>query len=143
MKLFYISALCMAALTIAVGCTPAQRKSESDPSVTSSLQDSTYGLFGTYRGTFPCADCPGKEISLSVMEDGTYSLVYEYLETGEGTIEENGTYNILRDSIIETITPSSGEKTYYVYVHGNLVLTDSLGNINEGELADMYVLKKQ
>ena len=101
-----------------------------------------YNLFGTYEGTIPCADCGGKKMSLTIMDDGTYNLKYEYLDTDEGEIEENGTYSVLDDIIVETVTPSSGEKSYYKNVNDNLVLCDSIGTISDGELADLYVLKK-
>ena len=147
MKLIYIPALCMAIGLTAVSCSSPQKQSEPEQIVlTDTLVDQSdpaFSMFGTYTGTLPCADCEGKDIALSIMEDGTYSLHYEYLDTDKGIIEECGTYNILKDSIIETITPSSGRKTYYVYVHGNLIASDSLGNINEGEKAARYVLKKQ
>ena len=99
-------------------------------------------LFGTYKGTFPCVNCGGKDMSLTLRYDGTYHLEYEYIDTDEGVIEENGTYNILDDVVIETVTPSSGIKTYYKYVKGNLILSDSIGTENDGEPADMYILKR-
>ena len=99
-------------------------------------------VFGTYTGTFPCADCGGKDIRLTISKDGTYCLQYKYQDKDDRQIEENGTYAILDETLVETITPSSGEKTYYKYVHGTLILSDSLGTIAKGERAELYVLKK-
>ena len=150
MKRLFLSVCCLVTLSGVVGCQSdkKQGQTEFESLVNTSTDlseecDSANHFCGTFQGTFPCADCPGKDVSLSIMDDGTYHLEYEYLETGEGVIEENGVYNLLDNSVIETVTPSSGDKTYYVYVHGNLVLSDSLGNVNKGELADMYKLKRQ
>lgn len=99
-------------------------------------------LYGTYVGVFPCADCAGKDIKLTINSDGTYDLEYEYLDMNEGVIKESGVFNVINHTIIETITPSSNNKTYYVYDNGNLVLSDSKGSINNGELAKLYILKK-
>ena len=45
--------------------------------------------------------------------------------------------------LLELVTPSSGEKTYYKIKDAqSVILTDSLGNEPEGELAKDYVLKK-
>ena len=42
------------------------------------------------------------------------------------------------------VRPSSGEHTYYkVKDAQSLVMTDSLGNEPEGEMAPLYVLKKK
>ena len=40
-------------------------------------------------------------------------------------------------------TPSSGELIYYVQVENGLMLSDSLATVNQGELAEHYILKKQ
>ena len=99
-------------------------------------------LYGTFKGTFPCADCGGMDLSITINRDGTYSLKYKYQDKDERLIEECGVYSIHDKTLVETITPSSGEKTYYKFVNGNLVLSDSLGSINKGELAELYVLKR-
>ena len=146
MKKILIPALSLLLLA-AQGCQSNQSKSQDNAAACDTIacekkcSEST-SLYGTYSGTLPCADCGGKQMALSINEDRTYDLTYEYLDTDSGVIKECGVYNVLNDSIIETITPSSGEKTYYVYVHGNLILSDSMGTVNQGELADLYVLAK-
>lgn len=149
MKKFFLASVAMTMLIGTMSCNSA-KKQDAETENSSQVQNDenskkqvNENIFGTYEGTIPCADCAGKKMKLSVLNDGTYSLQYENLKEGEGVIDENGTYNILNDSIVETVTPSSGRKSYYVYTQGNLVLSDSLGTINKGELADLYVLKKQ
>ena len=149
MKRILIPLLSLAALAVAVGCNSTSEKSAnettlSDSTNTAKCAQHAESLYGTYCGIFPCADCPGKRVELTIMEDSVYTLAYSYLECEENPdiIEECGTYHVINDTLIETITPSSNEKTYYVYTNGNMVLSDSVGTIDNGVLADFYVLKK-
>ncbi len=149
MKRHLFIALFAATMIGAIGCT--QPKNGNSQNATAASEEQTMqnvneedSILGVFSGTLPCADCGGKKMSLTIANDGTYHLEYEYLDkSSEGTIEENGTYNVINDSIIETITPSSGNKTYYVRINEDLMLSDSLGTINQGELANLYILKKQ
>ena len=144
--------LWMAALTMGiVGCAPGGNKSVKKDiqnsevhheSATECCGVTSVNYFGIYEGIFPCADCSGKKIQLSIFEDGTYHLEYEYLDKGDRVIEENGVYYLFNDTLLQTITPSSGEKTYYSIQAGAIVLCDSLGTLSDGPLKDLYVLKK-
>lgn len=142
-------ALSAATMLGIVGCSQPKKgnvQNETSPSEQTTQSVSKENkLLGVYKGTFPCADSEGKKVSLTIAEDGTYHLEYEYLneKDNDGVIEENGTYRILNDTIVETTTPSSGNKSYYVRLHEDLMLSDSLGTINKGELAEMYILKRQ
>ena len=147
MKNYLLTAFIAFSVLGGIGCSPSQKQEDkinrSDKEKCEECNEhKSLAFYGTYRGTFPCADCSGKKIELTLADDGTYCLKYEYLDKGERLIEENGTFSILDESIVETVTPSSGEKTYYKFLHGNLVLSDSLGTISQGELAKLYVLKK-
>lgn len=142
----------MAVLSVSIiGCTPSGKKSASQESssVEPNLENAigccgvtSENYFGIYEGVFPCADCGGKRILLSILEDGTYHLEYEYLDKGDGVKEENGVYYLFNDTLIQTVTPSSGDKTYYSIQEGAIVLCDSLGILSDGPLKDLYVLKK-
>ena len=140
------SAVFVTAIVGIIGCN-SQKKANSYEEVTQNhtvcqkMKDSS-SPFGTFKGTFPCADCGGKVMNLTINEDGTYCLKYQYLDKDERLVEENGTYSIFDETLVVTVTPSSGEKTYYKYVQGNLVLSDSLGIVDDGELAELYVLKR-
>lgn len=50
----------------------------------------------------------------------------------------------MRDgNVIELVTPSSGEKTYYKVRNANsVIMTDSTGTEPEGKTANLYVLTK-
>ena len=90
MRHILFAALAAAAMIGAAGCHGPEKGS---------------GLAGTYEGTFPCADCGGKDICLTICGDGTYCLKYSYRDRDERQIEENGTYSILGSVLVETVTP--------------------------------------
>lgn len=135
MKRKLMAVVMAAALIGTAGC--ANRKKGDDRQA-----EQTGSVFGTYKGTFPCADCDGIDVDLTINADGTYYLKYLYRDEEVRLVEEVGTYSMPGDTLVVTVTPSSGEKTYYKYVQGDLVLSDSAGTVNTGELAAFYVLKK-
>lgn len=142
MKLFLAGAV----LVAMVSCTGAQKKKDAvqqEAPATSEMQ-APVAYYGTYEGTLPCADCEGIKTLLTINEDTTYALKSEYLGKKEAIFEESGTYNVLNGDVIELVTPSSGEKTYYKILEGAVALTaDSTGTLNDGELAEHYILKKK
>ncbi len=146
MKRNLVSVMIVTALIGTIGCTGQKKESAQNAKpkcqVANLQEKQANTVFGSYKGTFPCADCGGKDMDLTINEDGTYCLKYQYHDKDERLIEENGTYSILDDILVVTVTPSSGEKTYYKYAYGNLMLSDSLGTVNDGELAEFYVLKR-
>lgn len=93
-------------------------------------QAHTSNLFGTYEGTLPAADCEGIKTILVINEDATF--------------ETSGIYHIIGDSIMELVTPSSGEKTYYRMLNNRQVmLSDKEGTISQSLLAEHYILNKK
>ena len=146
MKHYYLAALIAIAAMGTASCSQNKKQSAQQEIASCQVdpQDTCeeYCLAGTYRGTLPCADCGGKDVCLTISPDGTYRLQYKYQDKEEEPIEINGVYSVLDDELVETITPSSGEKTYYKLLESNLMLTDSLGTENEGELAKHYILTR-
>ena len=45
---------------------------------------------GTYTGTFPAADCPGINITLTLNKDKTFTLVSEYIDRKDATFTDKG-----------------------------------------------------
>lgn len=99
--------------------------------------------YGTYTGTLPAADCEGIKTTLTINEDKTYKLISEYIGVKDGTFETSGVYNLINNTLIELVTPSSGEKNYYKVLDENQVmLSDKEGTVNDGTLAEHYILKR-
>ncbi len=138
--------LLMGALVVALaGCKGSATKNTTrvkTQEATTEVATKSNDFYGTYEGTLPCADCGGIKTTLTVNADSTYYLKSEYLGVNDGVFETNGVYNLLNGDLLELITPSSGEKTYYKIQENAVVLSDEQGTINEGELAEYYVLKK-
>ena len=130
------------------GCAGSQKKNtqlekESATMGADTANTGSGNYYGIYEGTLPCADCGGIRTTLKINSDTTYELRSEYLGKKDGIFEESGIYNIVSENIIELVTPSSGEKTFYKILDGAVALSDSLGTLNSGELAEHYILKKQ
>ncbi len=96
----------------------------------------TVPAYGTYYGTFPCADCSGINYELTLSEDNTYRLRSNYLGKPDGRFEDSGTYT-LSDGRIRL----SGEELNELLVEeGSLVAMDRSGEPVTGDLAPMYLL---
>lgn len=108
------------------------------------IETKATNFYGTYKGTLPAADCEGIETTLTINSDSTYTLKSKYLDKEREAIETNGVYNMVNNTLIELVTPSSGDKTYYKILDNNrIMLSDQEGTINNGELAEFYILKKE
>ena len=99
---------------------------------------------GTYEGTLPAADCPGIKTVLTINADSTYELKQDYIDRKDGHDEASGVLQVLDGKVLMLVRPSSGEHTFYkVKDSKSVVMTDSLGNEAEGEMAKLYVLTKK
>lgn len=145
MKRTLFPALLMALMLTACG---GGSKSNNSPAADSTQveatdsasQDTTY--CGTYKGTLPAADCPGIKTVLTIKSDSTYKLTSDYINRKDGYFETSGVYH-KNGNVIELVTPSSGEKTYYKVKDANsIIMTDSTGAEPQGETAKLYVLTK-
>jgi uncharacterized lipoprotein NlpE involved in copper resistance len=97
---------------------------------------------GVYTGTIPSAGGSGINVRMKLNNDNTYELTYEYIDkpanpfTNTGSFTWNDTGDIINLGIAET--PS-----YYKVTENKLIQLDMEGKPITGNLADMYVLKKQ
>lgn len=107
------------------------RRSEATPKSTSDLLDNYTGHF---LGTFPCADCSGIDVSLTLNRDYTYVLQRIYRGQGDGTpLVEKGKWTPSEDlTFVELGYDGKTDKSYYAFVdHNTLVKLD-----NEGKSID-------
>ncbi|SFW64355.1 NlpE N-terminal domain-containing protein [Sinomicrobium oceani] len=97
---------------------------------------------GVYEGVIPCADCEGIKFTVTIHEDGTLEENSEYLgRAKETTFKDHGTWNI--DESTLTFTPEAGNPRLYFVGEGFIRMLDQEGNDIEGDLADMYILRKK
>ena len=131
---------------VMISCNSSQKNNAQikNSEIKTESQAQTSNLFGTYEGTLPAADCEGIKTMLVINEDKTYTLKSEYIGQKDATFETSGVYHMIGDSIIELVTPSSREKTYYRMLNNKQVmLSDKEGTINQGSLAEHYILDKR
>jgi uncharacterized lipoprotein NlpE involved in copper resistance len=97
---------------------------------------------GTYEGTIPCADCEGIKTTLTLLDNGTFTKITQYLGKEDRGNPEKGKYTWNdQGSEISTVNDANDTQRYKV---GENVLfhLDKEGNRIEGDLAENYKLKK-
>ena len=147
-NLMYVAVLAAAMMVSCNGKNTAQSEANTD---STSVADTTAtesvdlaAVAGTYEGTLPAADCPGIKTVLTINADSTYELKQDYIERKDGHDEASGVLQVLNGNVLMLVRPSSGEHTFYkVKDSKSIVMTDSLGNEAEGEMAKLYVLTKK
>ncbi|MCL2474288.1 MAG: copper resistance protein NlpE N-terminal domain-containing protein [Alphaproteobacteria bacterium] len=97
---------------------------------------------GEYHGITPCADCPGIEMIVTLGEDGKFREARKYLERTEDFLIEEGRFewNELGNKI--TALTDSARREFLVQ-ENRLVMLDMEGKQIEGDLAELFVLKKR
>ncbi|HHP0491420.1 MULTISPECIES: copper resistance protein NlpE [Vibrio] len=96
---------------------------------------------GIYKGKLPCADCAGIDTTLTINEDGTYTLV-ELYEGKEGNpIKSEGKFTWNESGNTITLVDESGPNQYFVG-ENMLMKLDMNGEKATGELASFYNLSK-
>lgn len=149
-KIIYFAMAVAVALTIS--CNGKKTASADADHDSTSVTDTTAAgenvdlttVAGTYEGTLPAADCPGIKTVLTINADSTYELKQDYIERKDGHDEASGVLQVLNGNVLMLVRPSSGEHTFYkVKDSKSIVMTDSLGNEAEGEMAKLYVLTKK
>ncbi len=149
-KMIYFAMAAAVALT--TSCNGKKTVSADADHDSTSVADTTVAgenvdlttVAGTYEGTLPAADCPGIKTVLTINADSTYELKQDYIERKDGHDEASGVLQVLNGNVLMLVRPSSGEHTFCkVKDSKSIVMTDSLGNEAEGEMAKLYVLTKK
>lgn len=87
---------------------PAPSAVESAPSASAAdVPFDTKGFAGTFRGTLPCADCPGIDTALALNADGTFTLDETYRERADGQARIDGTWTTEADDRHIRLDPNS------------------------------------
>ncbi|MHC6204445.1 copper resistance protein NlpE N-terminal domain-containing protein [Breznakiellaceae bacterium SP9] len=102
---------------------------------------------GVYGGVIPAADGPGITVEITLNNDGTYSISYQYIDrgdevfTGSGTFKWNDAGSTIALDFEDKDAPSPFAP-YYQVGENILIQLDMTGEKITGALADNYVLKK-
>ncbi len=142
----------IAAITF-LGCKNEEKKEapsvETVETVDSAIVDShnsenSLDWAGIYEGTLPCADCEGIKTVLELKSDKTFSLLQTYLgkSDSENEFTQIGEFAWNQEGTMIRLRSESGRFQFKVG-ENQLWMMDLKGNIIEGDLADMYILKKK
>ena len=96
---------------------------------------------GTYKGVYPCADCPGIETTVVLNNDGTFSYTGVYQER-DTKIEDTGKFMWHDNGSVVHLMGKEVNMKLRVG-ENQLISLDQDGKPIEGPLKDHYVLKKQ
>lgn len=96
---------------------------------------------GTYEGTLPCADCPGIKTTIVLDYDNNYKYKAEYLERNTTVTDSGKVMWLVNGSVIHLKTKDLDVK--YKVGENVLIQLDGDGNIIEGEIGELFRLKKQ
>ena len=94
---------------------------------------------GTYQGVLPCADCPGIETELTLTANQEYTLKTFYQGNPGSEFTEQGTFEWVAES--DNIRLNNEEGTQFKIGDQHVVYLNMEGQVNEGNLAEFYILK--
>lgn len=98
---------------------------------------------GTYIGTLPCADCSGIRTEI-MLHGNSYKMIVAYKGVDDetnNTFETSGTFKWDENGSIITLGDDKSQQ--YLVGENRLFALDQNGKRITGELAEMYILKKQ
>ncbi|MDR0874148.1 MAG: copper resistance protein NlpE [Prevotellaceae bacterium] len=96
---------------------------------------------GAYKGIIPCADCNGIFVQLTLNEDETYQLIYQYVGKKDAPSIYSGKFKW--DDTGANITLDIKDlPAHYKVGENKLFQLDMEGNRITGKLADKYELTK-
>jgi len=147
MRLLELSAI---ALLLVTSCNSNDKKQEAidaealdqtEEVVDMHTSQNALDWAGTYTGILPCADCEGIEKTITLLDDQSFFGKDIYLGKKDGDFDRRGYFKW--DENGQVILLSDDNNTSYFVGENTLTQLDESGNKITGELADLYVLKKQ
>lgn len=99
---------------------------------------------GVYKGVLPCADCEGIATEVKLNDDQTYTIERVYLGKDDQAFKETGAFKWTEDGgSIVLKEKVKGSPTLFKVGENHLLHLDQDGEKIEGELAEMYMLRKE
>ncbi len=128
------------AIVLMVIFTACSNNQNSSSEKTKNLSEQNYE--GTFKGTLPCADCPGQDVVLVFKSNNTYSWTETVEYKGKiDTSTFSGKFNYNKKTSIFSL---DNEEQYKFLLEGKLLyFLNKDGKKVEGELAEHYILKKE
>jgi len=95
---------------------------------------------GTYRGTLPCADCPGIKTEITLLADGSYRLGSFYQERSQVAKRDSGSFSWNADG--NRILLNNDSSWQFLVGENRLFKLDLNGVRISGALADACALSR-
>jgi heat shock protein HslJ/uncharacterized lipoprotein NlpE involved in copper resistance len=136
----------LAATLVSAGCAGPSMKASDGPGTAAGNPDPAHNArnsldwAGTYRGTLPCADCPGIETIVTLASDGTFRSRSKYMGRDGPAIEQQGTFSW--NAAGNTVTLEGQEPVQYFVAENRLIRLARDGSRVTGPLAENYVLSR-
>ncbi len=108
-----------------------------------------FEMDGTWKGTLPCADCPGIEYILTLQPEGNYKMTVIYID-GEGDGIDVKLYSdgkVVRTSkddsyFLRLLPPPGNDTVYFKIVDGNTLRLVNK-ELEEPQNAQLYNIVKE
>lgn len=97
---------------------------------------------GRYSGVFPCRDCEGVEITISLGSDGSFSQVVERIGKSAPAANKSGQFDWHHDGRSIALEMASGDMQFYQVGENVLFAVDREGNRIGDADATAYSLEK-
>ena len=97
---------------------------------------------GVYAGVIPCADCDGINVRMTLNNDMSYQISYQYMGLSNEPFLFSGNFT-WDDSGNTVILDNNDLPSRYKVAENKLIQLDMTGNEITGELADNYILTKE
>ena len=142
MKRMLTAFACMLLLLGVAGCAVIATKPDEAPIDAVHNSRNSLDWAGVYAGIIPAASGPGINVAITLREDLTYLLQYQYIGRQGGGFTLAGTFKWNEDGNSITLDAQNLPPHYRVG-ENRLIQLDMDGELITGELADSYVLIKQ
>lgn len=137
---FTFAATFWACLLVSAGCATPQGSVSPGAADAAHNARNSLDWAGTYEGTFPCADCPGVEATLTISAQGEYGLLLVHPDRQTKPDVERGTFEWLADNTRIRLGQAGG---YVLFVtEGRVVLLTEDEARPDWSRADLYSLQK-
>jgi len=145
----FVSILSIICLVFVLNACKSDGKKQTDEGVavqiaTGDNSRTSVDWEGTYFGVVPCADCPGIETRITLNNDETYHIGWEYQDKDDEVFQLSGTFQWDADGGIITLggLDEALFPNRYRVGENRLFQLDKEGNVVTGDLATNYILNK-
>lgn len=119
---------------------PPAAESETEVLPTGDNSRTSLDWPGTYRGTLPCADCPGIKTELTLLADGSYRMGMFYQERSQAAERDSGSFSWASDG--NRIILKNDSSLQFLVGENRLFKLDLSGARITGALAEAFTLGK-